>query len=161
MQRGRPVEQLQGAADHAHQALALVRHVALEQMAQRRVGAEQVVVEQGGGVARDRLDQGEGAAHEGDLLNVHGRAPGSEAESLRRPCRNARFAAAGVGVSFVRTSRPGVGRGSGVRRRLHAEAAARTLEQASASATTRSTTGRPSDLVDQPLASPAITASAS
>jgi hypothetical protein len=87
-QRGRPVEQLQGAADHAHEALALVRHVALEQRAQRRIGTEEVVVEQRCGVARDRLDQGEAAAHEADLLYVHGRLPQSEGESLRTPCRS-------------------------------------------------------------------------
>ena len=99
-QRGRPVEQLQGAADHAHQALALVRHVALEQMAQRRIGAEQVVVEQRGGVARDRLDQGEGAAHEGDLLNVHGRLPEVKARVCERHVATA-FRGRGGDVSFV------------------------------------------------------------
>jgi len=74
-QRARPVEQLQGAADHAHQALALVRHVARKKRAERGIGPEQVVVEQGRGVAGDGLDEGEGAADEGDLSNVHGKLP--------------------------------------------------------------------------------------
>ncbi len=67
-----PVQHRDGVADHRHQPLALAGHVAPEQLAQAGVGREELVVEDGRRGGGDRLDEGEAAADEGDLLGVHG-----------------------------------------------------------------------------------------
>jgi hypothetical protein len=72
----RAVEQADRGADHLHQPLPLVRHVALEQRRQRGVGREQVAVEDRCRLRRDRRHAGEALTHEVDLHRGHDCVPG-------------------------------------------------------------------------------------
>ena len=66
------VEAAHAEPDRGHQLLALRRHVAVEEAAQRRVEFEEPRVEEGGGLVGDGHDLGERGADELGFLGSHG-----------------------------------------------------------------------------------------
>jgi hypothetical protein len=71
LQRGQVVQPAHGDADHLHRAGGLGVDVAPEQRPQRRVGLEQMAVEQRPGDLRDGLDLGPGGLDLLDVLRGH------------------------------------------------------------------------------------------